>query len=127
MSSTKTILVAAMLCTTFTPPADAQENLSQTFATCAGRFSAEREHAWLVGPSQAAPFEKMRQTFLSLIEASAPQAARPEALHQRILSKHAHAHLLSQATFQADPSRAQMARRIAAAHLATCRSYLLGG
>lgn len=109
------------------PPTAAQDRLPWTFAACAGRYSAEKEHAWLFGTSDAAQHESNHAAFVSLTEATLTPISSAELLHHRIIVKFAHAQLLTQTDFQADRERALIAQRLAASHITTCQKLLLGG
>ena len=107
-------------------PAFAQGDLAYTFAECAGRFSAEMEHAWLMNDPDADTFERDRASFVVLTTASmAPDQGR-DVLGHRIEVKLAHAALLQQATFSPVPVRARAAGDTARRHLTACRALLLG-
>ena len=85
------------------------------FAQCAGRYSAEMEHAWLLGrPGRQA--QDGRQQMVALIDAVAPHSglSGPEILGLRIDSKMAHAALLTRATFGRDAQARRMAQRFVA-------------
>lgn len=106
-------------------PCMAQTSLSQVFSECVGRFSAETEHAWLMGRDDAESFDAQRLTFLSLLDATLALDAAQQALSYRIEVKMAHASLLTLATFGRDTERAARARTLAAAHLFRCQRLLL--
>lgn len=94
------------------------------FATCAGRFSAELEHAWLMSDEQADEIERSRHMFIDLLNAAIPSEQSRHALHLRIEAKVAHASLLTQATFSRDQERALWAVRRAEAEIAYCNGFL---
>ena len=108
-------------------PLRAQDAPTRTFAECAGRFSAEMEHAWLTGDAAAAHFETQRATFVALLDASVPDTDRSRSLSYRIEAKVAHASLLSVATFGTKSTRAERARQLAVRHINRCQTLLLGG
>ncbi len=97
------------------------------FASCAGRYSAEVEHAWLMQDPAAEQHEERRAAFLSMLEALDPVRTGPEALNHRVAAKAAHAGLLGQAAFAPDPVHRTVARRLAQSHQAACAGLLLGG
>ncbi|WP_206540150.1 hypothetical protein [Tateyamaria sp. ANG-S1] len=104
----------------------AHDTLAYTFAECAGRFSAEMEHAWLMNDLGASDHETDRASFSMLTSATmAPNEGR-DILNHRIEVKLAHAALLQQASFGTTPQRAQSAQKVAKQHIAACRTLLLG-
>ena len=127
MSVLRKFLFGLILIALNTAPGAAQEPMERIFAECAGRFSAEREHAWLMKPDDASYFEARRSTFLSLLEATLTGQRNRTTLTHRIEAKIAHAGLLTQATFGSDKNRAASAKRLAARHIDQCQSLLLGG
>lgn len=106
--------------------AESDGELMKTFAYCAGRLSAEMEHAWLFGGDAADRIAQRREATLALLAAVAGDPDTGPALDYRIHAKHAHARLLRDATFQSDPERAERARRLAATRIRACSSFLLG-
>ncbi|MEM6759056.1 MAG: hypothetical protein AAF601_06215 [Pseudomonadota bacterium] len=114
------------ICLGLASQAGATDELSHTFAGCAGRMSAEMEHAWLMGddPVQA---EAERLSFLSLLEATMQPADGHAVLAHRIESKLAQASLLTIGTFHDDNTRARHARLRSVWHVTQCRDILLGG
>ena len=125
MSRIKTIICAASFGLFWTGPLQAQSGLSQVFAECVGRFSAEREHAWLVGAQDADILDAQRETFLALLDASHHKTHPNPILSYRIEVKVAHASLLTLATFGSDIRRAKRAKQLAAHYLNTCQNLLL--
>lgn len=123
MSEVKTLLALLL----FLPlPSQAEDAaLYKTFATCAGRYSAELEHAWLMGAPDAAELEQRRQQFVGLIEAVLLDDQQRLALNQRVLAKAAHRQLLTQATFSQDASLRTWALTRARSETAYCRGLLL--
>jgi hypothetical protein len=106
------------------PVAAGQASLLGAFATCTGRFSAEMEHAWLMG-NDATYFEERRSQFSEMVGAVMHPDQGREALSLRIDAKFAHARLLNSATFADAPERRAIALRRAADELNTCTSMLL--
>lgn len=106
--------------------ADTKDDLLKTFAYCAGRFSAEVEHAWLTEGTDPDPIALRRDATLALLEAVTTQAQSARALDLRIRAKHAHARLLLIAAFHTDPEIAVRSRRLATARIRACSSFLLG-
>lgn len=129
MSGLKTLVLAfAVLLSGLSAPARAQD-LTDTFAICAGRFSAAMEHGWLIGEASDR-LEAERAAMITLLEAVQPADMPPRAghmiLHRRIEAKFAHARLLQRGTFSDDPAEARHALRLAEMRLASCRSLMLG-
>lgn len=125
MSSLKTSLYAGLCLGMTTVCAHAYEVSTWTFAACAGRFSAELEHARLMGGGEDARHLGRREAFVELVDATAEPDAGRALLSHRIDAKHAQARLLQAGTFQQDKRRAQYAMRTAAAHLRQCDALLL--
>lgn len=101
------------------------DSLVATFASCAGRFSAELEHAWLIDTARSDQIAQRRRHFVDLLEASVPPDRQRRALGLRIEAKAAHARLLRQATFSGDADRARWAVHRARAEIAYCTGFLL--
>ncbi len=107
-------------------PAPARaDTIVSTFATCAGRFSAEMEHAWLVYDERAEEYEHRRGQFIDLLNAIVPQDQLRATLHLRVDAKMAHAQLLSQASFSEDADRSAWAIRRAKSEIDYCAGFLL--
>jgi hypothetical protein len=101
------------------------------FAACAGRYSAEVEHHWLLHPDLSPVAEARRDAFLTLLDAIEPDAIEdgvpPHLLMAtRIEEKAAQAALLQRAAFHIDPLAAEAAFSAAERRIATCGSWLLG-
>lgn len=126
MSGLKTIVAAIVTVSTLAHPVQAARSLHHVFADCAGRFSAEVEHAWLIQNSQSDLLAYQREAFIALVEATGGDR-EGHSLNLRIEAKAAQAALLSEARFGTDADRAEWARRRAAMEIATCRLLLLGG
>lgn len=123
MSSLKTILVLLLV---IPMPREAVANpLVSSFAACAGRFSAELEHAWLLNDARADEITHRRTQFLDLLDATVPADQRRHALHLRIDAKVAHAQLLTAASFSRDPDRSGWAGRRAKSEIDYCTGFLL--
>ena len=127
MSRMKTFICAGTLSLLGAFPAWSLNSITDVFAGCAGRYSAEMEHAWLMGADTAAHFADQRLAFVGLVEATKSDGEGRAILHRRIEAKQAHARLLQIATFHEDKRSAQMARNTAMAHLSSCGKLLLGG
>jgi len=124
MSRMKTLLLAGVILP-FTAPAFASGPLHYVFAECVGRFSAEMEHAWLLGDDRADLHENRRHTFIALMEATMPSEAARDILAYRIDNKIAHAALLTTASFGQDERHAQRAKIIARTYRQSCEQLLL--
>ena len=105
---------------------DQSDRLERVFAGCAGRLSAEMEHAWLIDGDESDALQAQRSAFVAMLEASTPQGQERSVLAYRIDTKMAHASLLTLATFHEDEQRAETARLLAHQHVAQCRTLLLG-
>ena len=126
MSGLKTAAITALAL--FAQPLHASMALDypKEFASCAGRYSAMMEHAWLMESPNAGDYERMRETFITLLEAvdDGPGKVR---FHRRIDAKIAQASLLRLATFSLEPEIAERAGEQVETHLAFCRGLVLGG
>ena len=105
-------------------PAQA-EPLAYIFATCTGRFSAELEHAWLMGNPETESIAHRRAQFEDLLYAVATDGEHRNLLNRRINAKQAHAQILQQAIFSADSAQAEWARRRVNMEIGYCASFLL--
>ena len=103
----------------------AEDPLVSAFASCAGRFSAELEHAWLLHTERISEIEDRRRRFINLLEATIPQDQHRLALSLRINAKAAHAQLLSQTTIADDADRSAWAIRRAQTEIDYCTGFLL--
>lgn len=120
------IIAAGALSIACGAPLAAQE-LSQVFAACAGRYSAEMEHAWLLDTARADALQDRRDAFVQLTEASGSPSSAAHLLNLRIQAKYAQARLLNAASFARTPAQAGRAQRLALVHLHTCEKMLLRG
>ncbi|MBJ3763784.1 hypothetical protein ILP92_13585 [Maribius pontilimi] len=123
MSGLKPLLL--VLCFLSGPAIAGDRPLMAAFATCAGRLSAELEHAWLMRDAGSARIEDRRRHFLSLLDATVPAGRQRDALDLRIRAKAAHAALLAQASFATRADHAQWAQRRARLEITSCAGYLL--
>lgn len=123
MSSLKSLLVLFFVLPT--PGRAAEDPLVSSFAACAGRFSAELEHAWLMNDARTDEIAHRRTQFIDLLEATVPDDRRRHALHLRISAKVAHAQLLTAVSFSRDADRSQWAVRRARAEIDYCTRFLL--
>lgn len=126
MRGMKTILTTAILAAFCTGAAQAEVDLPQVFAGCAGRLSAEMERSWLLSKPDATHYEAQRASFQTLLDAVVPHEDQRSILIYRIETKIAHASLLTTADFGVDAARAERARKIAQQHVAACEMLLLG-
>lgn len=126
MSGLKTLGLGAIALVAGAAQASTPVDLPREFATCAGRYSAMVEHAWLMQAAEAEDYARLRGAFVSLLEAT-DEGAGVSRLHRRVDAKAAHAQLLQVATFSTDPERASLAQQQSEAHLAACRRLVLGG
>ena len=118
-------LVTAGVTLLIATPAWSADDLHQMFAGCVGRFSAEMEHAWLLGQAGADELAGRRETFLSLMNATITSEPAHQVLAYRIDSKMAHASLLALATFGQDAKLREEAKSTAHAHRLSCERILL--
>lgn len=135
MSALRTIPVAlAAILVAASPgnalPLSAAER-ALAFAACAGRYSAEVEHRWLLRPAESDAVEARRDAFLVLLDAVSPDATdagvQPQLLMAtRIEEKAVQAALLQRAAFHTDPLAADTARAAAERRTAACGAWLLG-
>jgi hypothetical protein len=116
---------AALLIFCMSMPVSVAASVSDLFAGCVGRLSAETEHAWLMGDPAAENLESQRATFISLLSAVTSQNEARRVLTYRIQVKMAHASLLTLATFGADEVRSARARVLAGQYLRSCQNLLL--
>jgi len=127
MSALRTISVALAATLAAAPPSER----ALAFAACAGRYSAELEHDWLLPPAESSEAEARRDAFLALLDAVAPDAidhgVPPRLLMAtRIEEKAAQAALLARATFHTEPLAAEAALAAARRRIAACGAWLLG-
>lgn len=135
MGSLKTLLATMSTVFLLAAPAalaipDAAKEQAQLFASCLGRYSAAREHAWLMGGEDAqaeAGFDMFQDLFEAVsYDAISAGLNGKRLLAQRIEAKMAQAQLMQAATFQTDPQRRLNSGRMARHHLAACKSLVLG-
>lgn len=126
MGSLRTCLGAAALALAVSPAsAGPLLPLVQTFASCAGRLSAQMEHEWLMTDAASARTAALREAMIELVEAVMPNDRGREVLAVRIEAKQAQAALLTRATFQPDKSGADWAARRAESEIAACTALLV--
>lgn len=116
-------LLALLLLAAEATPEAGEERL-RTFATCAGRLSAQLEHHWLMSaPSEET--QERRQITLDILAALTPPDRETDALSWRIEAKASFRALLSRATFGNDPEDRSWAALHAERLLAPCTDLLL--
>lgn len=126
MGKMKTLAASSLLSLTMSVSAAAQDTIAMTFAGCVGRFSAQMEHAWLMGSETAEDHQSQRHLFLTLLDATAGAEVPRDLLAHRIAHKRAQSILLTQASFGVDARRKKAAERQAMRHLNACKSLVLG-
>lgn len=121
----RTLAILAILPAAPAGQAAAGQDVVRIFASCAGRFSAQMEHEWLLSDPAADRTGAERDRMIGLLETlTAPGVGR--ALDLRIEAKQAQTALLTRATFNRDRGDAHWARQRAETEIAACRSLLLG-
>lgn len=123
MSVLKTLLIALLVLPTMGRAKE--QPLASAFASCAGRFSAELEHAWLMQDARTDEIAQRRAQFIALVSATVPEDRQRNALHLRIDAKVAHARLLTTAAFSSDEDQSLWAVRRAKAEIDNCTGFLL--
>jgi len=96
-----------------------------TFATCAGRLSAQMEFEWMFDGPGSERTEAQRATMIGLMSSVMPADMGREVLSWRIGAKAAHSALLTRAAFSDEPEDAVWATRRAEALVSECTSMLL--
>jgi hypothetical protein len=99
--------------------------LSERFAECTGRLSAEIEHAWLIGDDRADELQVQRDEMANLLDAVSEPDARVRSMAHRIAAKAAHADLIASAYFSEDQEQASRAAARAETLVLTCTAMLL--
>ena len=102
-------------------------DLTQVFATCTGRFSAELENAWLLQSNHVEVLEERRERFEELLGTVTSGETARSIMDQRIKAKSAHARLLQIAQFAQDAGAAGWAKRRAEVEIGYCANFLLEG
>jgi hypothetical protein len=126
MGGLKTFLAAFVVAFPVADVARADENLIRTFASCAGRLSAEMEHQWLIGGQGAELTERRRSAMIAVLDALTPIPRDPKIMNWRIEAKAAQAALLARSTFNDDPADADWAFNQAQTLVSACNSLILG-
>lgn len=132
MGALKTFSGACLAALLAAPPAlampDRLQDRAVLFATCAGRYSAAMEHAWLMGGDDR-PAIAARGLFDDLLDAIRPDVigdglSGPELLHTRITAKFAQARLLQLAAFHTDPATRSGAKAAARRAVSLCETLV---
>ena len=121
------MICGVLVAVCFSGPAAARDDLLLVFAGCAGRISAEMEHAWLLRDGRADALEGQRRRFVSLLEAIMPPDRAREVLSRRVEVKLAHAATLTTASFGTNLRMSELARHQAARQVQSCQTMLLDG
>jgi hypothetical protein len=111
------MIIACLVGLTASPAA--ADDLLRMFADCAGRYSAETEHGWLVNPGESDTFRQKRDQFADL---AATLGDGPQVMGWRVAAKAAQRDLLMQATFTGN----EKASRTALALREACDRLLPG-
>ena len=119
-------MTAALIAAHIASPIVAGNDLTRTFAACAGRLSAVMEHQWLMADPAANVTETRRETMISLLDAVANPGDGRQVLNWRIDAKQAQSVLLTRATFNDDPADAHWAQTRAETEIAICTGLLTG-
>mgnify|MGYP001549901694 CR=1 FL=1 len=97
----------------------------RTFASCAGRLTAQMHHQWLLLDPAADQTEAHRATMIDLLDAALPKGSGREALRYRTTAREAHAALLSRATFNANSKDASWAQKRVSAEITQCQALMI--
>lgn len=126
MCSLKTI-ATLVVCLAWVPKgANAFDSMLNTFAECAGRYSAQLEHQWLMNDPASSRTEAQRAQVLDVLYALMDGEADPAAtLKRRLEAKFAHSRLLQRATFNPDVSSALWAEDRSNNEMRRCASLVL--
>lgn len=133
MGSLKTFLAILAVWSGSVPAMSFPESATDralVFADCLGRYSAQREHGWLVG-GEDPHTEDSFAIFGALYAANLPDAQQTgtsEALllHHRIVAKADQARLLNGARFHTDPRYRQRFTLEARKRLLQCEMLVFG-
>ena len=123
-------LTAMMVAITAAPAFAAQLSPSEqggVFAECAGRYSAETEHLWLMAPASSDPVARRRDDFADLVAAISPDLPPDLAGHLiglRVAAKAAQRQLLDRAAFATRTDERQRAAALASGFIAACDRLL---
>ncbi|MEM7521814.1 MAG: hypothetical protein AAF307_12350 [Pseudomonadota bacterium] len=103
----------------------ADQTLVDRIAGCAGRLSAEVEHAWLVQSDDIVLLERQRDSLRSILTALSQHTGADAPLPMVIDAKFAHAGLLRATAFATNPKRRKMAKQQAWVARVACQHLLL--
>ena len=107
-------------------PALAYDDLLDIFAECAGRYSAELEHQWLMGDPTSEQTELERAQILDVMFALMdPERDASVTLARRLEAKFAHSRLLQRAAFDPDQDSAVWAQGRSRNEIRRCASLVL--
>ncbi len=101
------------------------DDLLRTFASCAGRLTAQLEHQWLLQSDDAQDTEHQRAEVVALLSAIMPDDRGRQVLSWRTDARAAQRALLQRAQFGTDPDDAAWAARTAGRYVADCTGFLL--
>ena len=110
------------------PPRAIDEQI-HTFATCAGRMMALRDHLALFGDDGVEQAEARREAHVSVLEALMEMAEAIDGrtvTRWRIQGRAAQGSVLSQSAFGTSEAARSRATRIADRHVALCDRLILG-
>lgn len=124
MGRLKTIALGLVLMLS-TAQAHAQDGLLHTVATCVGRLSAQMEHHWLFEDKSSDIVETQRAHMIDILQALTTSDNARFVLSHRIDAKHAHASLLTRASFSTDPKVVKWAHTQSERQIAACNSLTL--
>ncbi len=126
MCSLKTIATLVLCLSIFPKGADAFDNMLDTFAECAGRYSAQLEHQWLMNDPESEQTEAQRAQVLDVLYALMDgEANAARTLKRRLEAKFAHSRLLQRATFNTDAGSALWAEGRSRNEMRRCASLVL--
>ena len=127
MSKIRTLISSALVIVGLAGAVRANDDLVLVFAGCAGRLSAEMEHAWLVSDARADALQGQRERFVAILQAIMPMDRARETLHHRVEAKLAHSAILTTARFGDDPRLSRLAKQQARVQVQSCQAMLLDG
>lgn len=126
MSGMRTLLcLLLMLGQPSLAQASSPEDQLRTFATCAGRLTAQLEHQWLMQTAGADALQRQRGQIVELLEAVMPRDRGRDVLNWRIEARAAQRALLQRATFGTQADDAAWASQMAEQFMADCTVFLL--
>jgi hypothetical protein len=105
--------------------AKAQPDPIPLFAACTGRLSAQMEFQWLTQAPNADETQRMRDGMAEVLAALTPMGDDAQAMALRVNAKEAQRQILMLTLQTRNPTRAEWAKRRAAALLSECQSLLV--